>query len=42
MLTWKEVISFATKGNPTPDERVEKTAKEWKVILTPEQFKIAR
>jgi peptide-methionine (R)-S-oxide reductase len=42
MLTWKEVISFATKGNPTPDERVEKTAKQWKVILTPEQFKIAR
>ncbi|TXD52690.1 MULTISPECIES: peptide-methionine (R)-S-oxide reductase MsrB [unclassified Polaribacter] len=42
MLTWKEVISFATKGNPTPDKRVEKTAKEWEIILKPEQFKIAR
>ena len=32
MLTWKEVISFATKGNTTPDKRVEKTEKEWNDI----------
>lgn len=42
MLTWKEVIHFTTKGNPTPDKRVEKTAAEWKEILTPEQFRITR
>ena len=24
MLQWKEVIHFTTKGNPTPDKRVEK------------------
>ncbi len=42
MLTWKDVIHFATKGNPTPDQRVEKTEAEWKEILTPEQFRISR
>jgi peptide-methionine (R)-S-oxide reductase len=42
MLTWKNVIHFATKGNPTPDKRVEKTEAEWMEILTPEQFRIAR
>ena len=42
MLTWKDVIHFATKGNPTPDKRVEKTEAEWKEILTPEQFRITR
>jgi peptide-methionine (R)-S-oxide reductase len=42
MLTWKDVIHFATKGNPTPDKRVEKTEAEWMEILTPEQFRIAR
>ena len=24
MLTWKEVINFAVKGNPNPDRKVEK------------------
>ncbi|MGK0254382.1 MAG: peptide-methionine (R)-S-oxide reductase [Mariniflexile sp.] len=42
MLTWKEVISFSVKGNPIPDKRVEKTENEWKVQLTPEQFRITR
>ena len=28
MLTWKDVISFASKGNPTPDKTVQKTDKE--------------
>ena len=42
MLTWKEVMSFTTKGNPTPDKRVEKTEKEWEYLLTPEQFRITR
>ncbi|WP_445748935.1 peptide-methionine (R)-S-oxide reductase MsrB [Polaribacter sp.] len=42
MLTWKDVLHFATKGNPTPEKRVEKTDAEWREILTPEQFRIAR
>ena len=42
MLTWKEVISFATKGNLTPDKRVEKSEKYWEETLTTEQFRITR
>ena len=42
MLTWSDVIKFANNGNPQPDRRVEKTDAEWKEILTPEQFQIAR
>lgn len=42
LLTWKNVIHFATKGNPKPDNRVEKTEAQWKAILTPEQFRITR
>ena len=42
MLQWKEVIHFTTKGNPTPDKRVEKTESEWKAQLTPEQYRITR
>ncbi len=42
MLTWKDVIHFTNKGNPAPDKRVEKTASEWRELLTPEQFRITR
>lgn len=42
MLNWNDVTKFATDGNPVPDRRVEKTADEWKAVLTPEQFRIAR
>ena len=42
MLTWKEVIDFTVNGNPEPDRRVEKTEKEWREQLTPEQFRITR
>ncbi len=42
MLTWKEVIRFATKGNLTPDKRVDKTETEWKKELTETQFNITR
>ena len=42
MLTWKEVIDFTENGNPIPTMRVEKTAEEWKALLTSEQFQIAR
>jgi peptide-methionine (R)-S-oxide reductase len=42
MLTWKNVMNFSVKGNPSPDQRVEKTNEEWQEILTPEQFRITR
>ena len=42
MLTWKNVINFTVKGNPTPDKTVEKTENQWRTLLTPEQFKITR
>lgn len=42
MLTWKDIIYFAVNGNPKPDKRVEKTADEWREILTSEEFQITR
>lgn len=42
MLTWKDVLHFAVKGNPKPDRRVEKTDDEWQDVLTPEQYRITR
>jgi len=42
MLKWNDVLSFATKGNPTPPKRIEKSEEEWKKILTPDQYAIAR
>lgn len=42
MLTWKNIINFTVSGNPTPERRVEKTENEWRELLTPDQFRIAR
>lgn len=42
MLTWIDVIKFANNGNPAPDRRVDKTEEEWRAVLSPEQFQIAR
>ncbi len=42
MLNWNNIIRFANNGTPEPDRRVEKTEEEWKMILTPDQFKITR
>jgi methionine-R-sulfoxide reductase len=42
MLTWKEVLQFASKGNPVPTHRVDKTNDEWKKLLTPDQYQITR
>jgi peptide-methionine (R)-S-oxide reductase len=42
MLTWKDILRFAEKGNPQPDSVVTKTDTEWKKLLTPEQYNITR
>lgn len=42
MLTWKDIIGFCVNGNPKPDRRVEKSAEEWRELLTPNQFRITR
>lgn len=42
MLTWKDVLNFAGKGNPSPDRRVEKTEEEWMEVLDAEQFRVTR
>lgn len=42
MLTWKEVLKLAEHGNHPPDRRVTKTDEQWRALLTPEQYQIAR
>ena len=42
MLNWTDIIRFANYGTPPPDQRIEKTPEEWKAILTPQQYSIAR
>ncbi|UYZ63697.1 peptide-methionine (R)-S-oxide reductase MsrB [Hymenobacter weizhouensis] len=42
MLRWKDVLIFATYGNPEPPRRVEKTEAEWEAQLTPAQFRVLR
>jgi peptide-methionine (R)-S-oxide reductase len=42
MITWNEIIKFASEGNPVPERRVEKSDQEWKELLTIEQYKITR
>lgn len=42
MLTWLDVLKFASQGNPVPDRRVEKSEEEWKRLLTEEQYYVTR
>lgn len=42
MLKWSDIIRFANQGNPSPSKRVEKSAQEWKELLTEEEFQITR
>jgi peptide-methionine (R)-S-oxide reductase len=41
MMNWKDVLQYA-KQNPQPDHKVIKTDDEWKVLLTPEQYRVTR
>jgi methionine-R-sulfoxide reductase len=40
--TWSDVRRLARDGSPAPPRRVERTDAEWRTVLTPEQFRIAR
>jgi peptide-methionine (R)-S-oxide reductase len=42
MLTWKDVLNLAKTGNPPPAARVERTAEEWRSLLSPEQYRVTR
>lgn len=42
MTTWKDVLRFARQGSPTPDRRVVKSEKEWRELLTRDQYAITR
>lgn len=41
-LTWKDILHYATKGNPAPDQNIDKSLDAWKAELTPEVFRITR
>jgi methionine-R-sulfoxide reductase len=42
MLHWNDVIQFANHGNPQPERKIRKSEEEWRVQLTPEQYRITR
>jgi len=42
MQTWTDLIKIANNGNPSPDQRIEKSDEEWKALLTEEQFRVTR
>ena len=42
MLHWKDIMHFATEGNPEPDRKVVKTEEEWKAQLTEEEYRVTR
>ena len=42
MLKWIDILSYARNGNPEPDNRIKKSADEWKAILSDEQYSITR
>ena len=42
MLQWIDILRFANNGNLEPIHKVRKTDKEWKGVLSAEQFRITR
>ncbi len=42
MLDWKTILQFADHGNPAPERTVTKTAAEWQVQLSDDQYYVTR
>jgi len=42
MLRWNDVINYANNSNPQPDRKINKSEQEWRDMLTPEQYRVAR
>jgi methionine-R-sulfoxide reductase len=42
MLTWNDIVQFATKGNQEPDRKIQKSVDEWKAQLTADQYRVTR
>lgn len=40
-MNWNDLLQII-KNSPTPPKRVEKTDEEWKLLLTPEQYRVTR
>lgn len=42
MLTWNEIIRRSQGSNPPPHRHINKTDKQWRALLTAEQYRITR
>jgi peptide-methionine (R)-S-oxide reductase len=42
VVTWKDIVGVAERGNPTPPRTVRKTEAEWRAQLSPEEFAVTR
>lgn len=42
MLNWNDIIKIVNRGNPEPPRRVEKSDREWKLLLSPESYFVTR
>jgi methionine-R-sulfoxide reductase len=42
LLRWNDVLAIAKRGNPAPPRRVEKSESEWRALLDPQTFHVAR
>lgn len=42
IMNWNDVLRFANKGNPAPDQRDERTEDEWRAVLKDEEFRVTR